>query len=67
MFGHKKEEITAEWRKLLHNLYASLSIVMVIKSRRMRCAGHVAYLERQEKYKILVGKWQRKRPLGDLE
>jgi hypothetical protein len=28
----------------LHNLYSSLNIVRVIKSKRMRCAGHVAHM-----------------------
>jgi hypothetical protein len=46
IFGPKRDEITGEWRKLLneelHNPYSSPNIVQVIKSRRMRCAGHVA-------------------------
>jgi len=46
IFGPKRDEITWEWRKL-HNkefneLYSSPNIVWVIKSRRMRWAGHVA-------------------------
>jgi hypothetical protein len=45
IFGPKREE-DGSWRKLhndgLHNLYSSLNIVRVIKSRRMRWAGHVA-------------------------
>jgi hypothetical protein len=45
IFGSKKEE-DGSWRKLhndeLHNLYSSPNIVRVIKSRRMRCAAHVA-------------------------
>jgi len=45
-FGPKRDEVTGEWRKL-HNverndLYFSLNIIRVIKSRRMRWAGHVA-------------------------
>jgi hypothetical protein len=40
----------------LHNLYSSSSIIRVIKSRRMRWAGHVARMrERRNAYKILVG------------
>jgi len=46
IFGPKRGEVTGEWRKLrngkLNNLYSSPNIVRVIKSRRMRWAGHVA-------------------------
>ena len=45
IFGPKRDEVTGEWRKLhneLNNLYFSPNIVRVIKSRRMRWAGHVA-------------------------
>jgi hypothetical protein len=46
IFGPKRDEVTGEWRKLhkedLHYLYSSPSIVRIIKSRRMRWAGHVA-------------------------
>jgi hypothetical protein len=46
MFGRKRDEVTAEWRKLhieeFTDLYCSSSIVRVIKSRRIRWAGHVA-------------------------
>jgi hypothetical protein len=45
MFGSKRDEVTGECRKLnneeLHDLYCSPNIVRVIKSRRMRWAGHV--------------------------
>jgi hypothetical protein len=44
--GPKREEVTGDWRRLhneeLHNLYPSRNIIRVIKSRRMRWAGHVA-------------------------
>jgi hypothetical protein len=47
------------------NLYSSPSIVRVIKSRRMRWAGHAARMgERRNAYRILVGKPDGKRPLG---
>jgi hypothetical protein len=50
---------------LLHNLYSSPSIIGMIKSRRMRWAGHVAGMgEKRNAYRILVGKPERKRPLG---
>jgi len=46
IFEHKRDEVTEEWRKLhneeLNNLYSSPNIVLVIKLRRMRWAGHVA-------------------------
>jgi len=46
VFGVKREEVAGDWRRLrneeLHNLYASLNIIRVIKSRRMRWAAHVA-------------------------
>jgi hypothetical protein len=60
----KRDEVTGGWRKLyneeLHNLYSSPSIIRVIKSRRMRWAGHVARMGDR----ILVGKPEGKRPLG---
>ena len=64
-------EVTGEWRKLhneeLNDLYCSPNIVRVIKSRRMRWAGHVACMgERRGVYRVLVGKPERKRPLGRL-
>ena len=58
-----------EWRRLhneeLNGLYSSPNIVRVIKSRRMRWAGHVAYMgEERGAYRVLVGKPEGKRPLG---
>jgi len=48
VFGPKRDEITGEWRKLhneeFNDLYCSPNIVRVIKSRRMRWAGHVALM-----------------------
>ena len=45
VFGPKRDEITEEWRKLyneeLSDLYSLPNIVRVVKSRRMRWAGHV--------------------------
>jgi hypothetical protein len=44
--GPKRDEVTGEWRKFhneeLHDLYSSPSIIRIIKSRRIRWAGHVA-------------------------
>ena len=49
IFGPKRDGVTEEWRKLqneeLNDLYCSPSIVRVIKSRRMRWAGHVTRME----------------------
>jgi hypothetical protein len=61
--------VTRGWRKLhneeLYVLYSSLSIVRVIKVRRMRWAGHVAGMgEVRGAYNILVGRLERRRPLG---
>jgi hypothetical protein len=61
--------VTGEWRKLhneeLHNLYSSPNIIRIIKSRRMRWAGHVARIgAKRNMYRLLVGKPQGKRPLG---
>jgi hypothetical protein len=66
--GPKREE-DGSWRKLhndeLHSLYSSLNIVRVIKSRRMRGAGHVARMgEGRSVYRVLVGRPEGKRRLG---
>jgi hypothetical protein len=65
----KRDEVTGEWRKLyneeLNDLYSSPTIVRVIKSRRMRMAGHVVRMEEgRGVYRVLVGKPEGKRPLG---
>ena len=67
IFGPKRDEVTGEWRKLhneeLNDLYNSPNFVMVIKSRRMRWAGHVARMgEKKGVHRILVGKPERKKP-----
>ena len=69
IFGPRRDEVTGDWRRL-HNveinvLYSSPNIVRVIKSRRMRWAGHVARMgEERAVYRVLVGKPEGKRPLG---
>jgi hypothetical protein len=69
IFGLKRDGVTRGWRKLhneeLHELYSSASIIRIIKSRRMRCAGQVAQMgEKRNVYRLLVGKPETKRPLG---
>jgi hypothetical protein len=69
IFGPKRDEVTGERRKLhneeLHDLYSSPSIIRIIKSRRMRWAGHVARMgENRNAYRLLVRKPEGKRPLG---
>jgi hypothetical protein len=69
IFGPKRDEVTRGWRNLhndeLHNLYSSPSIIRIIKSRRMRWAGHVTRMgEKRNEYRILVGKPEGRRPLG---
>jgi hypothetical protein len=69
IFGPKRDEVTGEWRKLhneeIRDLYSSPSIIRVIKSRRMRWAGHVARMsEKRNTYRLLVRKPEGKRPLG---
>ena len=69
VFGPKRDEVTGEWRKLhneeLSDLYSLPSIVRVVKSRRMRWAGHVARMgEGRGVYRVLVGKPEGNRPLG---
>jgi hypothetical protein len=68
IFGPKRDEVTGELRKLhneeLNGLYSLTNIVRVIKSRRMRWAGHVARMgEGRGVYRVLVGKPEGKRPL----
>jgi hypothetical protein len=68
IFGPKREEDRL-WRKLhndeLHSLYSSPNIVRVIKSRRMRWAGHVAHMrEERGVYRVLVGRPEGKKLLG---
>jgi hypothetical protein len=69
IFGSKRDGVTGRWRKLhneeLHNLYSSPSIFRIIKSKRMRWAGHLARMgEKRNAYRLLVGKPEGKRPLG---
>jgi hypothetical protein len=68
IFGPKREE-DGLWRKLhnneFHILYSSPNIVRVIKSKRMRWAGHVAHMGKgRGVYRVLVGRPKGKRPWG---
>jgi len=69
VFGPSRDEVTGELRRLhneeLNDLYSSPNIVRVIKSRRMRWAGHVARMgEERAVCKVVVGKPEGRRPLG---
>jgi hypothetical protein len=69
IFGTKRDEETGGWIKLhneeLHNLYSSQDIIRMVMSRRIRLASHVARMgTKRNACRILVGKLERKRPLG---
>jgi len=69
IFRSKRDEVTREWRKLhneeLNDLYCSLNIVRMIKSRTMRWSEQVALMgENRAVYRVLEGKPEGKRPLG---
>jgi hypothetical protein len=68
IFGPKKDEVMAEWRKLhseeLHNLYSYPDTIRQSKSRRMRWVRRVTRMRKERKlYKVLVGKPKGKRPV----
>jgi len=69
VFGPKRDKVTGEWKKLhneeLKDLYSLPNILRVVKSRRMRWAGHVAHMvEGRVVHRVLVGKPEGKSPLG---
>jgi hypothetical protein len=69
IFWPKRDEATEEWRRQhneeLNDLYSSPNITRVIKSRRMRWAGHAAHMgEKRGAYRILMGRPEGWRPLG---
>ena len=69
VFGSKRDEVTGEWRKLhneeLRDLCSLSNIVRVVKSRRMRWAGHAVRMdEGRGVHRVLVGKPEGKRSLG---
>jgi hypothetical protein len=68
IFGPERDEVTGRWRKLLNeelrDLCSSPSIIRMIKSRRIRWAGHLARMgEKRSMYRLLVAKLEGKRPL----
>jgi len=72
IFGPRRDEVTGEWRRLhneeLNDLYSSPNIVRVIKSRRMRWAGHVARMgEERGACRVLVGKPEGRNRWEDLD
>jgi hypothetical protein len=66
IFGPKRDEVTEGWRKLLNeelcNLYSSPSTIKIIKSKRMRWAGHVGRMG--EKRKATGYWWESQREIG---
>jgi hypothetical protein len=58
IFGPKRDKMVGGWRKLhneeFHNLYSSPSIIRILKSRKFRWVGHVAYMGRSEMH---IGFW----------
>jgi hypothetical protein len=69
LFGSKRNEGTAEWRKVpneeLNDLYCSPNIVRVIKSRKKRLTRHVACMgDRRDAYRVLLRNPEGKRQLG---
>jgi len=66
IFGPRRDEVTGEWRRLhneeLNDFYSSSNIVRVIKSGRMRWAGHVA---RMAEERGCIGSWWGKSREGD--
>jgi hypothetical protein len=71
IFGPKRDEITRGWRKLhtveLHNMYPSPNVIIIMKSRRIRWAGHVIRMvDKRNAYRIFVGKPEGNRKIGRL-
>jgi hypothetical protein len=69
MFGPKRDVGTGKWRRLhnegLNDLYSTPTIIRVMKSRRMRWAGHEASMgENRGAYRVLVERWEGEKPLG---
>ena len=72
VFGPKRNEVTEKWRKLhneeLSDLYSLPNIVQVVKSRRMRWAGHVARMgEERGVHRVMVGNLRERDHWGDQD
>ena len=72
IFGPKRDGVTGEWRKLhneeLNDLYSSPNIVRLIKSRKMRRAGHVARMkEGRVVYNVFVRNLREREHWGDQD
>jgi hypothetical protein len=64
IFRPKSDEVTGGWRNL-HNLYPSLSIIILIKLRTVRRAGNVTLMgDTRNACRFSVGKSEGKRPVG---
>jgi hypothetical protein len=65
IFGRKRDEVVGECRKMhneeVHNLYSSPNIIRIMKSMRMRWAGHVARMGRKGRRISCWWKSQRER------
>jgi hypothetical protein len=69
IFGSNRDEFTGGWRKLhnegLRNLHSSPSVISMMKSKRMRWAGHVALKgEKRNACRLLMGNPEGKKSLG---
>ena len=61
IFGPKRDDETCEWRRLyngeFHDLYGKPDIMRIVKSHRLRWAGHVTRMRNERgAWKLLVGK-----------
>ena len=70
IFGPKRDKVTGEWIKLhneeLNDMYSSPNIFQMVKSRRMRWAGHVVRMdERRGAYRFWWGNLRERDQLGD--
>ena len=69
IFGAERDEITGEWRKLLkaelHALYSTRNIIRRLKTRRLRLAGHVPYMDQSRNaYGVSMGISEENKTLG---